>query len=64
MTEGDTIAYIDKRTSSIEITENAKGQYSSKVKLYFDREISSGEAIVDEARRIQNKIKAVFKDNE
>ena len=49
------------RPSSVEVSQNAKGQYSYKVKLYFSEQEESGEDVVDRIKGIYDKIQRVFK---
>ena len=49
------------RPSSVEVSQNAKGQYSYKVKLYFSEQEESGEDVVDRIKGIYGKIQRVFK---
>ena len=47
-----------EKNSSIEVSQNAKGQYSFKVKLYFDTEY---EDIINNIEHAYNIIHAKFK---
>ena len=58
--DGASVEVID-RPSSIEVSQNAKGQYSYKVKLYFSEQEESGEEVVDRIKGIYDKIQRVFK---
>ena len=51
---------IKDRPSSIEVSQNAKGDYSFKVKIYYDDE--TVDQPIERAKEIYNELHTLFKD--
>lgn len=52
---------LPEKRSSIEVSENAKGQFSYSVKLYYDKDNDKSEEVVDEIRNIYDMLKKKFR---
>ena len=59
MTEEDS-AEVNERQSSIEVSQNAKGDHAYKVKQYYDSKITEGIQVVEEIKKIYDKLHSTF----
>jgi len=50
----------NEKQSSIEVSRNAKGEYSFKVKIYYDDGVKKSNDVVDEIERIMKNLKTRF----
>ena len=52
---------VKDRPSSVEVSQNAKGDYAHKVKLYFSEEDEEGKKVVDRIADIYTVLHEKFK---
>lgn len=60
MIEKDKVE-LKERPSSVEVSQNAKGQFSHSIKIYFNELERTNESIIDQIKNIHELIKKRFK---
>lgn len=53
------VGYVEPK-SSIEVSQNAKGDYSFKVKFYFNEEVAYPQDIVEEQKKVYDALHKEF----
>lgn len=61
MSEKESFKEVRESPSSIEVSENAKGQYSFKVKIYFNQDKEYPDSSKEEESVVQ-RIDAIYKE--
>ena len=56
----DNYESVIERQSSVAVDQNAKGQYSFKVKIYYDDDVRSGEEVVKAVKNIYDALQGTF----
>ena len=51
---------LDKRTSSVKVTLNAKGGYQWEIKYYFDGSTETEDAVAEKMQTLDAELKAKF----
>lgn len=56
----ETITYTSEQRDSVEVTQDAKGQFKYVVKLYFDRLVEGEASVVEAAGEVHARLVRTF----